>query len=170
MDSKRLAAPISASDRLDCPQATGRERLLMTESWWRRASASRMRNVKSRGWAVWRLPEVSKGSCGSKAPRCRPRQRSSAISYVAPLPDVINFADEGLLAARTRRTSRGVSNGGFMSPPTLVWKITTAATRLEPPSKSKAETHCRPSLSCAVSPTRPRGSCFDYRGSSQTRP
>lgn len=29
MDSKRLAAPISASYRLDCPQAAGRERLLM---------------------------------------------------------------------------------------------------------------------------------------------
>lgn len=31
MDSKRLAAPISASDRLDCPQAAGRERLLMAD-------------------------------------------------------------------------------------------------------------------------------------------
>ena len=32
MDSKRLAAPISARYRLDCPQAAGRERLLMAGS------------------------------------------------------------------------------------------------------------------------------------------
>jgi hypothetical protein len=32
MDSKRWAAPISASNPMDCPQAAGRERLFMAET------------------------------------------------------------------------------------------------------------------------------------------
>ena len=43
----------------------------------------------------------------------RSRQRSSAISYVAPLLTSSVLRYEGLLAARTRRTRRVVSHGGL---------------------------------------------------------
>lgn len=58
MGSIRSAAPISASDRVDCPQAAGRDRLLMAGSSQRRPQTRRRKPV------IQLLAEATTGCAG----------------------------------------------------------------------------------------------------------